>query len=159
MPPATEPIPWRILEEMQTRLALPDAGADYFYDFNVVKLGQDIAQASIFPAVTIGIGELGRMYEVKEGRVLWAENVHWALSVICMIDGYVDAPKRLARVLHDVHRALMSGNDPTWGGLVRHVGFTGAEMYPPLENDTRSMIEVGVDVHFKTKDTTMLVAT
>lgn len=155
MPPATEPIPQLILENLQTALGAADGGSDYFYDLNVVKIGQDIFQASVFPAVTIGIGEMGRLYENKEGRVLWAENLRWSLSVVAAIDGFTDAPKRLLRLFHDIHRAVMA--DYTRGGYALGTTVTGAELLPPAgEDDTRSWLEVGIEIHFRTKDTSLL---
>lgn len=158
MPPATEPIPWQIIEALQAKLALPDGGANYFYDFNVVKVGEDIFQARLFPAVTIGIGDIGRIFEEKEGRILWGENLKWNLSVFCVVEGHLDSAKRLARLLHDVHRAL-STDYGRLGGLALGTIVTGAAMYPPEEGDTRSWLEIGVEVHFRTKDTTMLEVT
>lgn len=155
MPPATEPIPQMILENLQTALGAADGGSDYFYDLNVVKIGEDIFQAAYYPAVTIGIGEMGRLYENKEGRVLWAGNFRWSLSVIGAIEGYTDGPKRLIRMFHDIYRAVMA--DYTRGGVALNTIVTGAEMLPPADgDDTRSWLEVGVEVHFRTKDTTLL---
>lgn len=155
MPPVTEPVPQLILQALQTALSLPDAGADYFFNVNVVKIGEDIFQASVFPAVTIGIGEVGAIRDPKEGRVLMVGNFHWALSIVGAIDGFTDAPKRLLRLFHDIYRALMV--DRTLGGLVLNTTITGCEMLPPIsEDDTRSWLEIGLELHFRTKETSLL---
>lgn len=154
-PPGTEPLPQRILEAMQTALALADGGADYYYDLNVIKVGEDIFQASVFPAVTIGIGEIGRVLESREGRALWTGNFRWHLSIIGALDGFVDAPKRLSRLFHDIHRALMT--DERLGGLALGMTVTGCDMLPPIgEDTTRCWLEVGVEVHFRTSNTSLL---
>jgi hypothetical protein len=155
MPPASSPVPEQILSALEARLALPDGGADYFFDINVVKVGQDIFQASIFPAATIGIGEIGAIRDPKEGRVLLAGNFHWQMSIFAAIDGYVDAPRRLLRLFHDIHRALML--DRTLGGLVMNTTILGCEMLPPAtEDDTRAWVEIPIEVHFRTREASIL---
>jgi hypothetical protein len=157
MPPVTTPVPLRLIENLETSLALADGGSDYFFDLNVIKVGEDPEQAGVYPAVTIGIGELGKLTESVNGRVIWSGTWTWELDIIGYVQGVVKPHETLIQLLHDIHRALMV--DFRRGGIAINTIVTGAAMYPPPGPQSNlSQVVVGLEIHFRTKDTTMLEA-
>lgn len=156
MPPTTEPIPVQILENMHAALSLPDGGADYFYSYDVVPVGGDITQQQGFPSLALDYGEIGRYYEERSGSVLWHTNLHWEVSVIAAVDGIDGRTGRLLRVVHDVHRAMMV--DQSRGNLAIQTLFTGWRILPGIdEMEGIGFSEITFDIHFRTRDTDMLL--
>ena len=58
MPPATEPVAIRILDNLRTALGAVAEGADYFHTINVVETGVHLDEVRDFPAVLVGVGDL-----------------------------------------------------------------------------------------------------
>ena len=156
MPPATQPVPVRILDNLEAALALPDGGTDYFFDVNVVKIGANPLDSPQFPVLTIGdVGQMGRYAEVKAGSVLWHSNLHWSITVLGAVADQTDVPRQLLRLAADVYRAV--NVDPQRGGLAANTVFEGCEIMPPTsEDDALSWIACFLDVHFRTRDKDMV---
>ncbi len=162
MPPATEPVPVRILEDLATALALPDGGADYYHAVKFAGFGRDIAAPALqgYPAVFIGEpGEIGHYSETAENRrVLWHGTWYWDIPVFGVIQdigGGAEAYKQLQRLAADIYRAVMV--DYTRGGLAVLTAPQGWTILGP-QNETqgRPWVAVLVRIIFRTKDTEMV---
>ena len=159
MPPATSPIPVLILDNLEAALALPDGGADYYYDVNVVRIGEDPLDSVNAPAVVIGDpGVLGRYFEEKNGSVLWPSNLHWRIPIYGVVpysSSQGEAHRNLLKLAADIYRAVMV--DFTRGGKAINTTWLGWEVIsPPSEGDVRPWMACELDIHFRTRDTEMI---
>ena len=159
MPPATAPIPVLILDNLEAALALPDGGSDYYYDVNVVRVGEDPTDQFVAPAVVIGeIGVMGRYSEVKNGSVMWHSNLHWRIplfGVVPYTSSSAEANRNLSKLAADIYRAVMV--DYTRGGYAMNTTWVGWEVAsPPSDDDQRPWLACELDIHFRTKDKEMI---
>lgn len=159
MPPATAPIPEQILDNLEAALALPDGGADYYYDVAVVRISEDPLDQAAAPAVVIGdVGVMGRYFEEKNGSVMWHSNLHWRIPIYGVVPYSSvpgDANRNLLKLAADVYRAVSA--DPTRGGKAMNTTWLGFEIIsPPTDGDTRPWMACEIDVHFRTRDTDMV---
>lgn len=162
MPPATDPVPLRILENLETALALPDGGANYYHAVHVAGWGKDITASAIngYPAVFLGEpGEIGHYSETAENRrVLWHGTWYWDIPIFGVIQdvgGGSDAYRQLQRLAADIYRAVMV--DYTRGGLAVLTAPQGWTILgPQSETQGRPWVAVIVRIIFRTKDTEMV---
>lgn len=162
MPPATAPIPVLILDELETALALPDGGSDYYHDVKMVAFGEDITaeQVSGYPAIFIGEpGEVGQVTETQpSGRVLWHGTWYWDIpvfGVISDVGGGKEAYRNLLRLVADIYRAV--NVSPGRGGNAVTTDVLGWTMLGPQDaTEQRPWVAVLLRVLFRTKDTHMV---
>ena len=162
MPPATDPIPVLILNDLETALKLPVAGTDYYHTVQTVEFGQDITAESIggYPAIFIGEpGEVGQITETKpDGRVLWHGTWYWDIPVFGVIadaGGGKEAYRNLLKLVADIYRAVMV--DPRRSGHAATTDVLGWTMLGPQDaTDQRPWVAVLLRVLFRTRDTNMV---
>lgn len=165
MPPATDPVPLRILENLETALALPDGGANYYHAVKVAGWGRDITAPAIqgYPAVFIGEpGEIGQHTETAENRrVLFHGSWYWDVPIFGVIQDVgmgKDAYRELMRLAADIYRAVMV--DHQRGGLAVLTAPQGWTILGPKdETQGRPWVAVLVRIFFRTKDTEMVTPT
>ena len=160
MPPATDPIPVRILDNLATSLALIAGGSDYYNTASFAGYGRQIAdpQLSGYPATFIGEpGEIGQ-YAQSEKQVLWHGSWAWDIPVFGVIEHVGDgdtAYRSLSKLAADIYRAVMS--DHQRGGLASYTEIMGWTMLGPQESTQgRHWVGVIVRVLFRTRDTEMV---
>lgn len=157
MPPATDPIPVRILDNLAAALALPDGGADYYHAVKFAGFGRDItAPATVgYPAVFIGEpGEIGQVTETNEVRRVHGYGTwYWDIPIFGVIEdvgGGSDAYRRLTRLAADIYRALMV--DHQRGGLAVLTDPQGWTILgPQSETQGRPWVAVLVRIIFRTR--------
>jgi hypothetical protein len=157
MPPALQPVPVRVLDNLETALGLVNGGSDYFFDVNVVKLTEDPLAANQLPILTIGdVGQLGRYSQEDSGRVLWSDHVHWAITILGAVESQTDSARQLLRMAHDVHRAVKQ--DPKRGGNAHDTRWVGWEILPSAgATDARAWMQCHLEIVMRFKDTDMTV--
>ena len=162
MPPGSDPIPVRILDNVAAALALPDGGNDYYHAVSFAGIGRDITSPALvgYPAVFIGEpGEVGQYSEVsQEGRVMWHGSWFWDIPVFGVIRdvGGGDAAYRsLLKLAADIFRAVMV--DFTRGGFAKLTQVMGWTLLgPQASTDGRPWVGVLVRVVFRTRDNEMV---
>lgn len=154
MPPVVEPIPYRVLLDLESALALPDAGSSYYYDFNVVKLGTTIGALSELPdkSVMIGkLGGLGRYLEEKSGGALMHSDYHWSVEIVGVppySSNEAEMTLNLYRMVADIHRAVMT--DHTRGGNAANTTIVEFAL-AAAEGDQRPWVSCTLDVQLRTQ--------
>lgn len=162
MPPATDPIPVLILDNLAAALALPDGGANYYHAVKYAGIGRDItAETTVgYPAVFIGEpGEVGQYSEVApESKVLWHGTWYWDIpifGVIADVGGGPLAYKSLLKLAADIFRAVLV--DYTRAGLAKLTEIRGWTILGPQEEtDGRPWVGVLARVVFRTRDNEMV---
>ena len=159
MPPNTDPIPVLILNNLEAALALPDGGNNYYFDVNVVRVGESPLDQIVAPAVVIGdVGVMGKYMEEKNGSVLWHSNLHWRIQIYGVVpysSASGEANRNLTKLAADIYRAVMV--DYTRGGLAINTTWIGWEVSgPPSEDDQRPWLACELDIHFRTRDNEMV---
>jgi len=152
MPPATESVLHRIIQNLEAALNAVDAGDDYFYTLNVVPSGKHLSEVYDFPAVIIGAGDWG-ILDSNERGPLWSNTTHWRVSVVGILDQISDEPfKDVTRLEHDILKATQL--DPQRGNLARDTTWLGSRMVSPQDdNQDRIWLECLLDIHFATDRT------
>jgi hypothetical protein len=162
MPPALDPKPVRILENLATALALIAGGADYYHTASFAGIGKQITnpQPLTYPCTFIAEpGEVGQFSEQPEQRqVLWHGSWYWEIPIFGVIHNAgmtTDAAyKSLLKLAADIYRAVMV--DHTRGGLAHFTEVRGWTVLGPQEQtDGRPWVGVLVGVHFRTDDQQM----
>ena len=161
MPPATLPIPVQILDLLEAALALPDGGADYYWDVAVVRVGEDPLDQAAAPAVVIGDpGVIGRFTVEKNGEVMWHSNLHWRIPIYGVVpfsSVQSEANRNLLKIAADIFRAVMTLNNNSPTRPYNEVTWLGWEVISsPVDGDARPWMACEIDVHFRTRDTDMV---
>jgi hypothetical protein len=157
MPPATEPIPYLVLQNLQAALAF--SGSDYWYAPVVVKVGEDPLDAIALPALMIGEpGVLGKYEDNKKGSALGHANVHWKVPVVGVIpytSSQAETVRNLLRLAADVLKAVRV--DFKRGGYALDTAFEGWSIIdsPVSEDDVRPWMACMLDIHMIFRDTDM----
>lgn len=162
MPPATQPIPVLILDNLAAALALPDGGTDYYHAVKTVEYAKDITAEQIagYPAIFIGEpGEVGQVTETQpNGRVMWHGTWWWDIpvfGVIADVGGGKDAYRSMLKLVADIYRAVTV--DPSRGGQAASTDVIGWTMLGPQdETEQRPWVALILRVLFRTKDTNMV---
>lgn len=152
MPPATQPIPVQVLDNLEAALALPDGGSGYFYDVNVVREGESVLDQIVEPAFVLGdVGAMGRLVDEKQGGTLFHTNFHWRIPVYGVVpysSNQAEANRNLLRLVHDLEKAVMV--DYTLGGKAALAMLVGFEvMGPPTAGDTRPWFGAELDIQMQ----------
>lgn len=162
MPPATDPVPVRILDNLAAALALIVGGSDYYHAATFVGYGRDITAPAIsgYPATFIGEpGEVGQWTETgPDGRLLWHGVWFWDIPIFGVINdvgGGDEAYRQLVRLAADIYRAVMV--DHQRGGLATLTEPMGWTLIgPQTQTQGRPWVAVVVRVRFRTRDTEMV---
>lgn len=151
MPPSSDPVKWRILDEIRTTLRGIDGGSDYF--FNIVDDYVTIADpgAAIelpgFPYVAIS--DLGTTYENPRARVV--RSISGAMQVVISVYhcDSSDLAQSLEQLIHDVHKALYV--DRTRSGLAIFTIVT-ADNISLVSDDEEpiGVVDITVEIDYRT---------
>lgn len=162
MPPTTEPVAVRILDDILATMELPDGGSDYFHDVKQVRLEPaDIDSFSAYPAV--GVFVLGTVD--GEPQTTFTENTRWRLALVGILqERGEDAARALLRMIRDIHRALMidrrRGVESVSGepNAVETHWLGWDPEFLVDEADSLAWAECRIEVHFRTSDTDLTEA-
>lgn len=149
MAPAVNPGALRILEDLEAALALIVEGADYHHTVTVARSGRSFDEIHQWPAVQIGIGDLGDFADRQPGLV-HAENTHWLLSIVGGVRNPSDSVASAIKMAADIYKAVMT--DPQRSNLAIDTIWRGWTPGTLLDdNDTIAIVECRIDIHFRTK--------
>jgi len=149
-----DPVPMRILQDLETTLGLPDGGSSYFFDIQKVLIpGLNEFEILEFPGIAI----------IPEGTVdddtelLSEQTTRWNILLIAALNVRTDADDQILKLIADVFKALMI--DPQRGGNAIDTKWRGWTPAAPSDDaDMMTWAEIRIQVHFRTSDTDMTVS-
>ena len=162
MPPATEPIPVLILDNLATALRGINGGTDYYHTVTGVEYARDLIREEYpggYPAIFIGEpGQVGDTDQPADTGVMWHGTWHWhvpVFGVIRDVGGGTESYRALLRFVADIYRAVVQ--DYQRGQMAYSTEVLGWTMVGPQEEtDGRPWVAVTVRIKFNTKDTNMV---
>ena len=153
MPPATNPVPYLVLANLETALALPNGDSNYYYTFNLVRRGTEITSLSQLPersGMLGNVGSIGRYTNQKEGGALMHSDFHWLVEVVGVPPFSSDADEmdlNLYKMVSHILRPVMT--DHTRRGQAANttmIEFSVAS----AEGDQRPWISCTLDIQLRT---------
>ena len=155
MPPGTQPVPERILDDLISVLGNPDGGSSYFHDVQqVLTPGESEFNVHIAPAVAI----FPEGTTDDDTEVYSLQHTRWNLTILGLLKSRPDDINRaLLQFVHDIYKAVMT--DPSRDGNAIDTKWMGWTPSPPADDaDELSWVECRIQVVFRTDDTDMTTA-
>jgi len=155
MPPGTQPVTERILDNLLAALALPDGGANYFHNVQLVlDPGENEINVPVTPAVAIfteGTSE-------SDTEVIASQTTRWNFTILGLLKSRpADINRQLLQFMHDIYRAVMT--DRERGGNAIYTEWMGWTPAPPADDaDELTWVECRIQVLFRTDDLDMTTA-